>query len=52
MVPPEKMPATPRPVIARPITKAMEEGAVAQIINPMVKTMNEARNVAFMGKTV
>ena len=52
MVPPEKMPAPPRPVIARPMMKAMEEGAVAQTIDPMAKTMNEARKIAFMGKIV
>lgn len=52
MVPPEKMPAPPRPVMARPMMKAIEEGAVAQTVDPMAKTMNEARKIAFMGKIV
>ena len=43
IMPPEKMPADPRPAIARPIMKAVELGAAPQRADPTSKITIEIR---------
>ena len=48
IVPPEKMPADPRPATARPIMKAVEVGAAAQRPDPASKITIERTNPHFV----
>jgi hypothetical protein len=48
IMPPEKMPADPRPAIARPTINAVEFGAAPQRADPTSKTTMEERNVHFV----
>ena len=41
---PEKIPAPPRPAIARPTMKTMELGAAPHITEPISKTATHAKN--------
>lgn len=44
---PTILPAPPRPVIALPIMNAIDDGAVAQISDPISKIATRAMNVHF-----
>ena len=48
IMPPEKMPADPRPAIARPIMKAIEVGAAAQRLDPASKITIERTKPHFV----
>ena len=49
MADPEKMPAAPRPAIARPTMKAIELGAAPQTAEPISKMIMENRKTCFVG---
>lgn len=52
MVPPEKMPAPPRPVMARPRMNNNEDGATVQRTDPRAKMTNEVVKMVLIGKIV
>jgi hypothetical protein len=52
MLPPENTPALPKPEIARPIIKAVDEGAEADTAEPTAKTRKEAMKMYFIGYSV
>jgi hypothetical protein len=52
MLPPENTPALPTPEIARPIMKAVDEGAEADTAEPNAKTRKEVMKIYFMGYSV
>lgn len=49
MAEPEKMPAAPRPAMARPMMKTTELGAAPQTAEPISKTSIESRKTCFVG---
>lgn len=50
--PPEKMPAPPQPVMARPMMKMTDEGAVVQSTEPRQNMKNEVRKTDLREKMV
>ena len=48
IIPPEKMPADPRPAMARPMMKAVEVGAAPQRDDPASKITIERTNPHFV----
>ena len=48
IIPPEKMPAEPRPAIARPMMKVVELGAAPQSADPASKITIESRKTRFV----
>lgn len=45
IIAPEKIPADPRPAMARPMMKTIELGAAPQIADPTSKMKTHTRNV-------
>jgi hypothetical protein len=52
MLPPENTPALPTPEIARPIMKAVDEGAEADTAEPNAKTRKEVMKIYFIEYSV
>jgi len=50
--PPEKIPAAPRPAIARPTIRAGELGAAPQTAEPTSKIVMAIKNTHLIGKKV
>ena len=48
IIPPENIPAEPKPAIARPTMNAIEFGAAPQSADPISNTKTEIRNVHFV----
>lgn len=48
IIPPENMPADPKPAMARPIMKAIELGAAPQSADPTSKITIESRKTHFV----
>lgn len=52
VIAPVNKPADPRPAIARPTIKALDEGAVAHTKEPTSKIRSAIRNTVLTGKKV
>jgi hypothetical protein len=52
MLPPENTPALPTPEVARPIMKAIDEGAEVDTVKPNAKARKEVMKICFMGYSI